>query len=819
MRPYPKRRRRSAVALLLALPWIVPACDQTDVAAPLPAVTVEVMPSGPVDLTVGSQLQLEARVVNGSSQAVSYTSSAPQVASVSAGGLITAHAAGTATVTIRSVAYPDRAIGILVRVTPVSVPPTREPSVLIESVRRADGSLVVPTEVSGEVFVRLAVERGAAELAEVLLNGTVACSQSIGSTEVNPVTGALQLVCLLNTARFDTITGAPTFPNGVRILSARLLDAEGTVVAGATGMQLVLQNSDRLFARVRPEREAVDSEGHTWWGGAIEVEVLPVVYQPGSEVARVSARLQIPGAGELQEQDDAAPFRLVFAERSLQGVLTDSLRLRVTSAMAGGQTGPGLELGPFRYDAVPPAAGVFHPREWLGEEVSFSSLHSAPPSAQDGVGGVTVRFFAGPHALSTADLLHRGTVQRGADLPASEALAYRVVAEVCDALANCALIEGFRFGVDREPPRIASVNLPDRVINPNADLSVSVVDDRSGFTARPLLVAVEALIPGTNSSCGPFVEGIQLPGRTQSGACRPDSAATIVPVPRVTAGYYDYHIVVVDRAGNRSEPIRRTVLLDRTAPTVVSVSAPAQGTPGSSLLVSAEVRDNLDLHELYFSTGFPGIEPNHRSVLGFAPVMEIGTPFDGSLVAARPASANLPFVRSLTYGSGAPASRTTVLSDSVVVRVTDAAGLQALQSVRLPDTPGASTADPLPLVAGTALQLSNATICTLNCLPSDATSTTISFRINGTLDLGQPFDRIYFFRLLASGQARLIGSTTAFRRDDVGTVRSYTYTFTYAPTAGLEGSYVVFAVGVMGGTARAGAALRSDDGTVTLVRR
>lgn len=808
------RTAKARVLLLLAVLGTVQGCEDTDVAAPSAPVEVILTPPGPFELGVGDTVRVRAVVGNASAQNVVFSSSAPEIAAVDAGGLITGRSPGGATISAHSALDPRAGAAVFVRVDPPKTPPPTSASVVIEAVVDSLGRSVDPGAAAGELVVRLVVDRTGADRVEVLLNGAVACSRSLAAAGG---AGSSVVLCPVNTAAFDSATGAVVHPNAATTVSARLLDGAGGVLEAASGPQLLLANPDRVLTRVSPERAAADSAGRTWYGGELRVSALPVIYSPGTSVRRVAGVFHLPGE-EIASSDETAPYDLVFPAAALAGRVAAEGRLVVSTVLSTGQPGPAAELTPLRYDAAAPAAGTLREREWLGATTTFASLYE-PPAADVGVGGVTTRYFAGPSSASTAQLLAGREVQRGADLTTSAAREYRVVAQVCDALENCRVIEGFRFGVDLSAPTIASTGLADRVVNPTGDLAVAIQDEGSGFGALPLLASVEARVPGLAQSCGPVIDGVDLPGRLVGGLCQPDTVATVLPIPRSTSGYYVYTVQAVDRAGNRSEQVRRTVLVDATPPTITTFTVPAQLTPGAETTFTAEVRDNLDLNDLTFAIGFPGAAGTARSFLPFSAPVQIGTPFEGTPVIARGASAAVPFVRSLTYGSGAATSRVTVLSDSAYARVTDAAGLTALAARPLPSGGIATVTDPLPLVASTAAQLTNTTVCTQNCLAGDPTSTSISFRISGTLDLVQPFDRVYFYRVGQGGQARLLGSTTSFRRDDVVNVRTYTYTFAYTPAPGLEGNHTVFAVGLVGGTARAGAAIRSEDVGLTLIRR
>lgn len=86
------------VCAVVAGGLVLPACDDEVVTPATPSIVLS--PSGPIDLTVGEQAQLSASVRNHTGD-VTFSSSRPGVASVSATGLVTALEEGTTTVSAR----------------------------------------------------------------------------------------------------------------------------------------------------------------------------------------------------------------------------------------------------------------------------------------------------------------------------------------------------------------------------------------------------------------------------------------------------------------------------------------------------------------------------------------------------------------------------------------------------------------------------------------------------------------------------------------------------------------------------------------------
>jgi hypothetical protein len=158
-----------------------------------------------------------------------------------------------------------------------------------------------------------------------------------------------------------------------------------------------------------------------------------------------------------------------------------------------------------------------------------------------------------------------------------------------------------------------------------------------------------------------------------------------------------------------------------------------------------------------------------------------------------------------------------VVVDSVQVQAIDAAGLTSTLSRKI--TLGGTVPAVDPFVTATTVDptlVAQTQVCTQACQANDPTRLGITLRIAGTSALTQPFAQVYYYRRdLATGAVTLLG--TGFNPNGVveGGQASFTYSFTYTPPPGLEGSYSIFAVGVNS----AGYALRNEGRTVVFFRR
>jgi hypothetical protein len=790
------------------------SCDSPSGPSPVVVVT----PTGVVTLNVGDTLTVRAVVQNASQPSVRFTSSNAAVASVDeATGLVHAFTAGEVTITALSVQDPQASasVQVLVRDPPASI--------VISQILNASGGLIDPTRVAGTVNVQLAVELGGATRLDVLVDTAVACQQSfVGATATATASAALAsttITCPINTAQFDPATGATKFPNGQSTIRARLVGADGRTRSETVGFPLVLANANTIRYQVLAEKQATDAAGLQWVDGSLTLTVLPVLYDRGESLVLAEFLFQVTGGRVHRRSDSTPPFSAVFEADSLANLTQNGVVIFIHTATAAGQPGPAAVTAPLRYDSQAPLPGNVEARDWMGAGTTFAGRYApAPNGDHGGVGRVTARFYAGDPILSDSALVARGKqVVNGADLQPGAAGSYRAAALVCDALDNCTLRSGFRFGVDLTPPSIEEVDLEDRVVNPNADLRLRVQDDLSGFDPRPLEVTVSSLDanPAT-PTCGPEVEGIDLPGRQLGGGCVPDTLAPRVPVPRSTSGYYTYTLTPVDRAGNRGATVTRRVLVDRVGPELTSFVVGGPYLPGDEGVFTASATDNLDLVDIVFRLVFPGSPASPAIALPFATdSVVVGTAFDAETTVQGTRTSRFPVVRTLTTVSAA--SRSIVVVDSVQAQAVDAAGLTATLSRPITLSGTVPTLDPFATATTVEPTLvASERVCTRGCVANDRTTLGISMRIAGTSALTQPFARVYFFRRdQATGAVHLLGSSITVAGEVEAGRASFTYPFTYTPPAGLEGSFSVFAVGVNS----AGYALRNPGSTVVFFQR
>ncbi len=758
---------------------------------------INIEPDSQVELFVGDTITIRATVRNLSDMGVQYVSSAPEVVEVDGeSGMVTAVAPGEATVTAYSAIDPR-----ISAEAPVTVHEDLPAGVRLEWLRDPSGDAVATAATAGVMTARFAITPGNSRRLEVWLRDQLVCEVTY-----HPVPGEVPpdttMECTVDTAAFDPETAEPQFLNGGAGLHATLLGSGDRTLAAFEGLELTLANPAKISAEVSGDRSAVDANGDSWIGGDVTVSAVPIRYEAGAKLDQVRLRYRTPDGRDTTITATSGPpftFRLPV-DGILRAVVDSTLRISLASHDAEGEAGPEVETPPLRYDAAPPRPGSLLPREWIGAQVPFASVYDTDGEWDDGVGRVHARFYAGDASLTAEQITDSGMeVESGSDLEQTEARAYRLVAQVCDALDNCTLLDGFPFGVDLTPPLIESLSLADRAINPTGDLIVTVKDDGSGVAERPLEVIARLIdasaVPGL---CGPVIEGHDLPGRVNEGGCVPDTVETSLPVPRTTPGYFRYSIRALDRAGNRSEAVERIMLVDHEPPSIEALTMPDLAMPGSEMSVGVEVADNLDLAEAEFKFVFRGGRAGAIS-LPFTQPLPLGVPFEEPLLTRETVAAEVKLVRTLTFGE--PASRVTALADSLAAEVRDVAGHQARVSTPLlPAHLGddLSTTDPFPRYGSVTLAVEHDAVCISKCSDEDPASVSMTMRVDGQGGTGRPFAYVNFLLRDRLGRTTLVGSLPGEEAiiSNVDNRSTFQYTVVFEPSGLEAGGYSVIAVGV-----------------------
>ncbi len=186
---------------------------------PRPAVLSVTIPGAPTALIVGTTAQLTASVavVGGAATAVTWSSSASNIATVSASGLVSAVAVGNATITATSVADPTKQGSATIRIdaTPIVISVTVQPATLSLTVG-STGQLTATVAVGNNASQQVAWSSSAVALATVDQSGKVA---AVAAGTVN----------IRATAQAD----ATKFAESAVTVTAAMFPSVAQVVAGA----------------------------------------------------------------------------------------------------------------------------------------------------------------------------------------------------------------------------------------------------------------------------------------------------------------------------------------------------------------------------------------------------------------------------------------------------------------------------------------------------------------------------------------------------------------------------------------------------------
>lgn len=290
----------------------------------------------------------------GVSRAVTFTSSAPSVATVTTMGLVTAVGAGAALIRVTSVL--DTTIAVTVGVTVRE----RQPAVVsIQSITTGSSNTPVNIlNIAGQIEVTVQLNTGDETVSrvEVMLNNgtrdTVMAVQSfsgaeqaamrqaqaeaafaaaIGSGDVAAAAVQLSFTLSVNTAAFNPSNGAVAVRNGPHAVRAAavITGTPGVARRSSTGANLLMNNIDGFFVALSPLPStsipsARDINGIEWIqaGNGLRVTTLPVMYS-GLAVGRRT--ISFPGN---------APVATI--QSSKPGVSTDTLLLPAYNSPATG---------------------------------------------------------------------------------------------------------------------------------------------------------------------------------------------------------------------------------------------------------------------------------------------------------------------------------------------------------------------------------------------------------------------------------------------------------------------------------------------------
>jgi uncharacterized protein YjdB len=415
-----------------------------------------------------------------------------------------------------------------------------------------------------------------------------------------------------------------------------------------------------------------------------------------------------------------------------------------------------------------------------------------------------------------------------------------------------------RFGVDRTPPEQTIVSGPAHMTTWNAN---------TGAPGPWTLLAVDVATPPAGpSGFGPnanFVRLVRYNAADPNGRCiNPNTGAsistnlnaaacfvafgnpaTVGTAMAATNGYYVMTTFAQDAALNQSAQVSRTILWDNTAPVVGGLTTPSVIFGGQPATFFAQLTDNVDLGDVWTSTGYFGGSGNIWLVQNVDVLSTWGLP----VVTNVGHTATIPqFIRSIvqTDGGGAPqgpAARSVATMAEMAVR--DMAGMTLGDMCPLPGAGDDAAAFNCRLRQATIASAVNLGVTgpggtayrnwtvfaagqTINmfaltaptfpftmcngqvdpapqpqpCPSGDPTSTLVTASVTGTFQVfNNPFQRVLFYLQPAAAgpRAHLIGQGAVGVFDDTQTnIRTWTYTVNFSAVGWAPGTYQIFAVGV-----------------------
>ena len=272
----------------------VAACgDDVTVVGPAKVVhSVTVVPDG-ATISVGGTVTLTAAVNadSGLATTVTWKSSDVAKATVDANGKVTGVAAGSVGITACSTANTAVCGGATVTVT-------AGPTVTISIQSITTGATFIPVNVNnvaGQIDVSLNLDPGTQGVSEVdvLIDNVVAAKQTFATAVRADTSKANAAVILLsvNTADFNPATGATSYKNGARVLTAKVVLANGSQKA-TQGTNLYFNNANTFVATPTYTGTTASatgtsgaSTGLAFKRGGVTWGVLPVIYTTGQTLA------------------------------------------------------------------------------------------------------------------------------------------------------------------------------------------------------------------------------------------------------------------------------------------------------------------------------------------------------------------------------------------------------------------------------------------------------------------------------------------------------------------------------------------------------
>ncbi len=240
---------------------------------------------------------------NNPAQTVTWSTASGASTVVSVGattGIVTIVGAGTEVVRACATAAPTVCGSASVTVSTVASTPA---VISIKSI--TVGNTITPvilTNVAGQIDVTLNLDAGTQTVTnvQVLIDGVVACQQGFSGIQAQAAKAqaaallsdsasaalVVEIVCSINTAAFDNLTGVPLYFNGPRLVSARV-NLVGSAPVATPSTTLIFNNQSG-FVVLLTSSNAPDANsainpitGLQWLGGSVTVSFIGVSYVAG----------------------------------------------------------------------------------------------------------------------------------------------------------------------------------------------------------------------------------------------------------------------------------------------------------------------------------------------------------------------------------------------------------------------------------------------------------------------------------------------------------------------------------------------------------
>ncbi len=246
-------------------------------------------------ITLAASVNADAGVTN---RTVTWSSSNTAIATVDANGVVTAVAAGNATVIAKSAADPSVQGAAAITVGGGQGGNGGQAVITISTVNTTNcavGGICSSTpanlnNVTGQLDVTVNVDPGNQRLVgvDLLLNcgagDVVVASQTLASAaQASAEASAAPVTLSFNTAAFTDSTGAVTYKNGACTIKARArtnATAGGAITTTtSTAQNIVLNNQDVVYGTLTSTKTAINPVTNLVWnGGDVTVRVVPLLF-------------------------------------------------------------------------------------------------------------------------------------------------------------------------------------------------------------------------------------------------------------------------------------------------------------------------------------------------------------------------------------------------------------------------------------------------------------------------------------------------------------------------------------------------------------